>query len=939
MDKDNRKFDKALTIISVILVLVILLGIGGGAFYFCYIDSISIENGDAISLKVADTELISVKFPDKIYLSKKVEFTSSDSSVVSVDDNGKIKALKVGEANITATTKLFKKTATTKVTVTYGEPNSVSVTVSQNEKQYVGNEKKEVTFNAAALRNGLHSQDPATVSFKWEIFENGVKVKEADGDKEGKISFAPDTDVYKKITAKATIFLKGIETTISGEQYAYVYEKLTEDKITLTRSAITLVMGKDLTVYASLSDKVDNSQKAKWTVSVNSGAEEVKSETGLNATFFIKEKGHYKFTVSFTEEGRVIKKSLELESVYAVVDSVMLTPSSETQALDSLSPITLTASWNKYSMPNQIATLNLEYESSTGNQSFKWERHDVTGTSVDINFSAVNNGGKVKIYIDDHDANIEIDTTSDYTLKATVTVAGVKSNEFSYLIGSGEIANLKITASKDDVFDNEESDVILGKNNRGDIIKVGANIYPSTAAGKLKWYVNGSKVTGSGKVYNLNCQEEIGEYHVYCTTEDGRVKSNVLSIPSTSSSISSDTLQHIGMINGRSVNRYVTCQSDLDAVLEYCFLYNKTEIKLYVDSRMQDIWSDNGGAYKGEKYWVLFSGGLFGGDTYKYVDKSGNATSSVTTKINGSSRDSISRAFYRAGYSGSFSGYQLQNNMLNRESTYKFTTLPTVTPTKTTSQKELNQTGYKPYSAISGNLRNFKIDEIQQTVTVSTSGQLYDAVANGFRPDCVPGSMADKIYTEARKVLTTYVKDSSTDLQKAKFIYDWIIYEVTYDYEAAESNMSVNEALKYSAYYLEGVFSLPNTMFSKQIAVCDGRSKAYLLMCAIEGIPCIRVTGTCYTQSGQNAGGHAWNKVYLKTKNSQISGSWYVVDTTWGDQRGSSMLGLVENERYTDQFFLTTDTFHNNNKSLSYTCQEDETTFDMPKAVTTYTKF
>lgn len=39
MDRNNKKFDIALTVVSVVLFLVILLGIGGGVFYFCYIDS------------------------------------------------------------------------------------------------------------------------------------------------------------------------------------------------------------------------------------------------------------------------------------------------------------------------------------------------------------------------------------------------------------------------------------------------------------------------------------------------------------------------------------------------------------------------------------------------------------------------------------------------------------------------------------------------------------------------------------------------------------------------------------------------------------------------------------------------------------------------------------------------------------------------------------
>jgi len=70
MDRNNKKFDIALTVVSVVLFLVILLGIGGGVFYFCYIGSISIQNGDEMEMAVSDVDLITVQFPDKIYINK-----------------------------------------------------------------------------------------------------------------------------------------------------------------------------------------------------------------------------------------------------------------------------------------------------------------------------------------------------------------------------------------------------------------------------------------------------------------------------------------------------------------------------------------------------------------------------------------------------------------------------------------------------------------------------------------------------------------------------------------------------------------------------------------------------------------------------------------------------------------------------------------------------
>ena len=63
-------------------------------------------------------------------------------------------------------------------------------------------------------------------------------------------------------------------------------------------------------------------------------------------------------------------------------------------------------------------------------------------------------------------------------------------------------------------------------------------------------------------------------------------------------------------------------------------------------------------------------------------------------------------------------------------------------------------------------------------------------------------------------------------------------------------------------------------MFETSRAVCDGKSKAFVLLCGIEGIECVRAFG----ESKVGGVGHAWN--YVK-----IGEYWYLVDTTEGDAR------------------------------------------------------
>ena len=196
----------------------------------------------------------------------------------------------------------------------------------------------------------------------------------------------------------------------------------------------------------------------------------------------------------------------------------------------------------------------------------------------------------------------------------------------------------------------------------------------------------------------------------------------------------------------------------------------------------------------------------------------------------------------------------------------------------------------------------YPIDRIERTTPVKYSDELYLAAENSTRPICASGSSAQAIYDAAREVLRKICTDDMTDVQKAHAIYDWIMWTVTYDDSAADA---ARDGEAYGAYYLEGVFGDGKTPFGgvkyTPYAVCDGMSKAYSLMCNIEGIPCVRVIGTAGS-SLRNAGGHAWNKV-------KVNGAWYAVDCTWGDSRGSMKLdGLIPSEYELglhDNLFLT----------------------------------
>lgn len=166
----------------------------------------------------------------------------------------------------------------------------------------------------------------------------------------------------------------------------------------------------------------------------------------------------------------------------------------------------------------------------------------------------------------------------------------------------------------------------------------------------------------------------------------------------------------------------------------------------------------------------------------------------------------------------------------------------------------------------------FAVNSIQETASVRYSEELYLALERGVRPVPVAGSSADKIYSQAKRVLRKIISDDMSDYQKIHAMYDWIAKYTTYDWDidskmsgVKPSDEAYNKFYKFRQFYLEGVFV-------DGVAVCNGIAKAMSLMCGIEGIDCYKIKGT------SRSGAHAWNKI-------KAGGTWYVCDPTWANRR------------------------------------------------------
>ena len=146
----------------------------------------------------------------------------------------------------------------------------------------------------------------------------------------------------------------------------------------------------------------------------------------------------------------------------------------------------------------------------------------------------------------------------------------------------------------------------------------------------------------------------------------------------------------------------------------------------------------------------------------------------------------------------------------------------------------------------------FKL-ELKDKIDVSTTEQLFMAVQSGYAPNFAGNyTTAKTVYDSAKAILNTICTDEMSEYQKVVAIYDWLISNVNYNYEFDEL-MSTSNSLgaftdssntvkvgNAAFNYLESIFLDP----SNRLAVSNGISKAFVLLCALEGIESVKVNGT-----------------------------------------------------------------------------------------------
>lgn len=485
-----------------------------------------------------------------------------------------------------------------------------------------------------------------------------------------------------------------------------------------------------------------------------------------------------------------------------------------------------------------------------------------------------NSGKTAKAYVYDEDGNLISTTTLETILsngmgEVNDTIAAIgNEGTFTLKVVVGEVSRDVSFVVKDNVAANHIEVGVTGNLSQttAETVTFTATLSPAKAdVESVKWYVN-DKYYSTGKTFSFKPTNR-GEYKV--TAEINKITKTKTIVYLSEHDEAWYYASHFHDYGGYAQNRYITSKEEL-----------KNLILFVLENKIAEI---------------TFYAGYSTPETVK------NDVSEV--------RDCVEE-------SGIIPGYSLETS--GNEFTIKFRffadeagLIETVNSPEYDAPDgfgdAVQNTYSKPHYDNVKKERNFYIDGVKETMSVSTSNMLYKAVAWGYKPVFM-GSQAEnlkQIYDNAKDALSYIVSDEMSEYEKVHAIYDYIIYNVRYDHDCANAedkyvsgNLSLNEKMKYYGYYLEGIFL--DKFYKKDMhAVCDGKSKAFVLMCGIEGITAVRISGKA-SSDGKNFGGHAWNKVLLDL-NGTGDKEWYFVDTTWGD------VGDNSKEFLSHAYFLLSD--------------------------------
>lgn len=499
--------------------------------------------------------------------------------------------------------------------------------------------------------------------------------------------------------------------------------------------------------------------------------------------------------------------------------------------------------------------------------SFDWYLHEVTP-------SGTGNGVFLKTTVKDTDFTYPADNAGDFVISAIPTVAGKP-------VTITEGGTLTVRAGYSQRFTVWDS---TAESNVTDV-----RIKAVERNGESLSYVVWSAVGG---VDSYTVEITVGaDAYIFTTGEDkyGEVFSGrTLTIPSSIASVDEDFSVRVKQNGGfysksalytpsetikeydtaffDGLTGYITSLRQLGELINYVTAYRPASLLRYtgngeeryaVDLYCPLLYSDFDTEFNAD----------FTNAVYPYTD--GNSSSAVIKNF----RNLVDAAYNTYGI-----GF-IKNVAINPDGDNRFELILTYTTaykdgyiTQTADGQTLltgNLNEADTYSARLPANASFNIS-LKNGSNVSYSEQIVVACEQGRNPIAVSDSPAEAVLKKIHSVLNEYLTDTMSEKEKVLAIFNYLAANVEFD--ALLDAYTGDAKGSYAGNYLEGVFN-------SKLALPEGVSKAFLVMCAIEGITCRRINGKQITKITANADGTittegkatSWNKVF-------IDGAWYNVN-------------------------------------------------------------
>ena len=556
-----------------------------------------------------------------------------------------------------------------------------------------------------------------------------------------------------------------------------------------------------------------------------------------------------------------------------------------------------------------------------------WIKPDLEAATIVLNseqttisWYAVTNVEEYKVY-----ANEEVVAT-------VVNKAGVNTYNFSSILNDSiAVYKFYIIGVSEGYNDSAKSNVVTHLNNAGEtnivssmsISNSNLNVVSNLTVGSniLSW----DKVAGAEKYYVFMYTNTLGENIIETevnaldfseyVTEDEVVLFRVgvkneddellLSLPKYHNTC---TLQptynnNIFYIDGYYGDHYITSQAELNKLVYYAFIYKVEILPVYFSNDYMNLIVNT---YGPEETYYDDTLGRYVTRKFNHLIRAISAASNSFTEscsYSTSLQDVTESDYYKKDF-------KIKINYTGGKE-------PFASMEKVREQNPFDTPYYErvSYEKRSATFNNFASDKQPIVEYVETSEQLYHAVESGATPlfKNPQTNTAYEIYNQAKQVLREIICDEMTEYEKVLSIFDYICYNTIYDdqieaYNDDEDEDGVVDPGKisfsvYKSFYLEGVFE-------DGLAVCDGFSKTFSLLCNMEGVDAYRITGYV---NGNPKELHAWNKV-------KVAGNWYVVDITWtvlqtGEDSfttGGEAINFNSTEFLSYKYFLKSDNFIRN---------------------------